>query len=282
MLTAKQLRDSVLNQIWVSGIPENLVNRAADAPHIRAPYELLFDETLAEIAKHVPCERTRNVDATAFLSTFFKGGMTVIDAPRGVIRRVYTVANGNHDDPVFYEQVNWPEPESWGRNAITSWVNPTNTGVTPALPLGFKRAEATLDRDEDSNEFGRARAGVWAIHDERLWVSPWLQSNEVLYVEWRGIKKTWGDNDLVNDDLDYRKAVYLYMKYGHERDYGDAQKAALLHQRMPDGRFIGQFDEALADLIEECRKRTALQPRQRQYAGERARLTEELTDDEVP
>lgn len=268
--------------MWPSAVPENLAFRNVENPHVRAPYELAFDETLAEIQQHVEQERANNVNTVAFLSTNYKNGMTIIPAPRGIIRRVYTLANGNEGDPVFYTQVRWPEPEAWGRNTLTQLTTPANTGVIPALALGFRRAEATTDRDGRGNLVGRARSGVWAIYDENVWIAPWLQSNETLRLEWRGKKDSWTDDDLVTSDQDYVKCVFLYMRYIHERDYGDKQIAMTIHQRLPDGRFIGTFDEALADLITERDRQTRVNKADPQSSSERSRLAPELADDVVP
>lgn len=281
MKTADQLYWEVVNRMWPNGAPENLAQANTENPTIRAPYRLAFDETLAEIAKHVECERTRNVNSWDFDKTFFSSGMTVVPAPRGLIYRVWTIANDNQDDPVLYRQTRWPEPQDQARNRIVQWVNPVNAGVTPALPLGFKKAEATTDRDNQGNVVGRARQGIWAEYDENIYVYPWLQSNERLYVRWRGIKTTWGPNDLVTEDQDYVKAVYLHMKYIHERDYGDPARAPQYHQRLASGQFVGTFDEALADLIAECDRRKRVRE-VRQSDAERSRLPTELDDDKLP
>lgn len=281
MKTADQLYWEVVNRMWPNGAPENLAQANTENPTVRAPYRLAFDETLAEIAKHVECERTRNVNAIDFAQTFFKGGLTVVPAPRGLIYRIWTIANDNQDDPVFYGQTRWPAPEDKARNRIVMWTTPANSGMVPALPMGFCRAESSTDRDAEGNVAGRARTGIWAEFDENIFVYPWLQSNERLYIRWRGIKTTWAPNDLVTEDQDYVKAVYLHMKFIHERDYGDSAKAPQYHQRLPSGQFVGLFDEALADLIAECDRRQRVR-NVRQSDDERSRLPSELTDDKLP
>lgn len=280
MKSVLQLKSEVLVQTFPSGVPENLALPVVDG--VISPLDLLFDEAFAEIAKWVPCEQERNVNVIDFCATYFKCGMTVVEAPHGVISRVYTIANGEWCDPVFYVQQEWPGPECLARNTLIQWTTPENTGVLPVLPLGFKKAEATSDRDANGVIVGRGRAGVWAIYDEKVWVALWLQSNEKLVIEWKGLKTRYANDDQVNDDLDYRKAVKLYVQYGYERDWGDPQRAAKLHTRIPSGEFIGEFDEALADLIWQCRERTKLRRTEQCAAPVRDRLGAELVDDVVP
>lgn len=282
--TFLQLRAEINASIWPSGVAENLADPLRDADDnviAPAPLTMLYQEAMATIAKWVPCEQTNPTDVINFSMTYFKMGMTAISERPGVVKRIYTIAGGEWTDPVFYTQMEWPEPENWARNLLTQYQDPANALVLPPLPKGFKRAESTTDRNEAGDLIGRARHGIWAIHDRRIWVAPWIQSNEQLVVEWHGIKKQWNDDDLVNDDQDYRKAVKLYVQYGYERDYGDAAEAARIHQRLPDGRMVGTFDEALADLIHECRERTKVQKQYDQARDERPRMAAELEDDEV-
>lgn len=259
MKTAAQLRSEIIAQVWASGQPDNLI----------AQHEQIFQEAFAEIAKWVECEKGRNVNVIQFCKTFYKNGMTVVPRPRGIIARVYTIANNNWTDPVFYRQTRWPTPEAWARNLFTS---PVATASPGKLPFGFGYADASTD-----SACGRARTGIWAIHDENIYVSPWIQSNEVLVIEWKGIKKEWTDDDPVNDAQDYKKALKLYFQYGHERDYGDPLLADRFHNRQGSGT----FDEALADLMYQCREETRL--RHTEESGlERNRSYSEVVDDAKP
>lgn len=263
--TYAQLKDEIRRQVFASGEAENLVDA----------HNLIFQEGMADIAKWVECEQERPIDVTPFCASYFKCGMSVVTAPKGIIKRVYTIANDEYCDPVFYEQMDWPGPECMARNLLIEWQQPDTTGL-PVLPLGFKKAEATTDRDANDVIFDRARTGVWAIYDGKIWIAPWIQSNEKVVVEWRGIKTWWSDDDLVNESQDFRKAIKLYLQYGHERDYGDPIKANQIHNPIK----TGTYDEALADLIWQCREETKMR-RTTQCSGERNRTTAELADDVV-
>lgn len=279
MRTFLSLKTEIRHQIWPSGEAENLKGTQPDGS--MGAHDLLFQEALAEISKWVECEQQRNVNVIPFCATHFKCAMTVVTLPKGIIEKVYTVvrdADGNDEycDPVFYEEKAWPAPECLARNLLTQWQSPDTTGL-PKLPLGFAKAESTTDRDVNDVLVGRARSGVWAKYDGKIWVGPWIQSNELVVINWRGIKTEWADGDLVNDAQDFKKAVKLYVQYAHERDYGDINKAATYKNRAGSGT----FDEALADLIWQCREETKLRANTPQCNEERARLTTELSDDAV-
>lgn len=271
--------------IWPDGPPENLKDPIKDSEGniiAPSPLRMLYMEGMTTIAMAVPCERLRNADVHEFGMTLFKTGMTVVAEPRGIITRVYTIANGNWDDPVFYTDKEWPEPEAWGMNILNQWQNPENAGVTPPLTMGLHRAETSLDRDVNSNVIGRARTGIFAKEDGRVWVAPWMQSNERLVIEWKGLKKEWNDHDLVNDGLDYRKALKLFVQFAYERDFGDERKAAIFYSQRPPALPSGHFADALADLIVECQNRMRRTPAPHQSKEVRDRVPTEINDDALP
>lgn len=254
----------IRNQIWPSGEQENLV----------AAHDLLFQEARADIAKWVKCEQVDNLDLIEFCHTFFKCGMTVIPAPKGAIRRVFTVANHEYCDPVYYRQVDISVVECQARNFV---VAPVPTGVSNVkLPLGYHNADPSTDA-----KCGRARVGVWAVWKGNIYMFPWIQSNELVAIEWDGIKEFWGDNDLTNNAQDYRKALKLYMQYAHERDYGTLERAAAFLVRRPGQGDTGLYADALADLMYQCEQETKLRET-KTCENERPRLRSEITDDAVP
>lgn len=247
MKTVSQLKTEIRNQVWPSGPPENLTSA----------HDLLFQEAFAEIAKWVECEQVGNVDVTDFCKTFFKCGVTVLPCPKGIIRRLYVIANDDFCDPVFYEEVTYEKLVAWS-NFLAYIIKQANVPLTGGpLPLGFRAADASTD-----SLCGRARQGYWAKYRGNIYIAPWIQSMESVVVEWDGIKTVWGDSDVVTDTQDYKKAIKLYFQYGHERDYGDQSMAAALKVGNPPG--TGGFDQALADLGWQCRENTRVRESQPQ------------------
>lgn len=228
----------------------------------------MFQEIVGYLQVCIPCEQDNNVNVHPHCSTFFKCGMTVVDAPVGIIRRVYSIANNEWCDGVFYRQKEWPEPEKLSRNLAYTYTKPLNVGF-PRLPQGFQYAEASTDLD---SVCGRARAGVWSIWKKRLYVFPWLQSNESLVIEWEGLKTVWLDTDLVNPDIEFETAVKLGVQFAHERDFGSPVESK---------RFEQLFKDKVSDLIHECNERTKMRE-SLEYDDTRGRLLAEIEDDAAP
>lgn len=234
MKTVLQLKTDIRNQVWPDGAPENLFSS----------HELAFQEAFAEVAKWVQSEQVRNTDVIPFSETKFKCGQTLHPHPKGIVRRVYTVLPtviGNPPgfcDPVDYQETTYPKPEYFARRImayLTSLVPPTEVNF-----LGTSDANPQTD-----SGCGRARVGVFAKNNGTLYVAPWLQSNELLVIEWDGIKTVWRDTDPVTETQEYKKAIKLYFQYAHERDFGSAAMAQMIHNVAK----TGTFDEALADLM---------------------------------
>lgn len=230
--TLLQLKTDIRADIWADSEAENLV----------AAHDNAFLEALSVIQDEVPCYRDNQANVVDFSDTFFKMGMTVLAKPAGVVDYVYTIAEEDWDDPVFYRPATLKEVQCY-RADCREYTTPE---VSVGTQLGFRPAT-----DENDVEQGRARYGLFCIHQGNIYMAPWIQSNEQVVIEWNGKKaaSAWEDADPVSDEIDFRKAVKLYVQYAHERDYGDAARARLLHEPRTNG---GAFDEALSDLMRRC------------------------------
>lgn len=257
--TVSQLKAAILADVYPSGAPENLLTSIGNH----------FQEAFAEISQWVDCEQQNNANVIKFCNTNYKSGMSVIQAPVGRIVRVFTIANEDFSDPVFYRQTDWPEPEAWARN-LYLFPKPLITDARK-LPLGFQFSDAAND-----SAYGRARTGIWSIYKGNLFLAPWIQSNELVVIEWDGIKQLWSDGDPINPAVKYRQAIKLYVQFAYERDYGTEGRA----DRFKNRQHSGWFDEALEELMHECREQTKLR-RAKDFPGlERNRLCTELLDDD--
>lgn len=239
----KSLKDEIREDIWFS----------AEAENLRRQHDNQFIEGLAEIQKWCETLKQHQINVIEFCKTYHRNGMTVVPAPRGVIRRVYTVADDNWGNPVYYSQRKWPEPEGHA-GRFRNMMMPLENGVGK-LPVGFSYANCSTDFKFGTKKFfHRSHQGIWAVHDGNIYISPWIQSNEVVVIEWAGIKTSseWSDGDLVSAAVDFKKTLKLYVQYAHERDYGDPEKAEFFH----NAEMTGSYDEALADLMWQCRQET--------------------------
>lgn len=233
----KEFTDRIRRRIWPSpGEHSSLVDA----------HDGFFLEAFGDLMKWIPCVQANHTDVHPVCSTYVQCGKTLLDAPVGVIRRVYTIANGIWCNPVEYLPSNMREIECWSRNLLTSFVNPANAGL-PALQQGIKFVEPATD-----SKWGRSRTGIWAIYRNRLYLAPWVQSNESVIVEWDGIKWKWNANDLVDEELwtpDYENAIKLFVKHHHDRDYEPAV------QRMELKDMLQEYYDARAMLIHSCEQR---------------------------
>jgi Family of unknown function (DUF5977) len=138
-------------------------------------------------------------------------------------------------------------PACWATKYAT-YPPPTDAGLSgaPALPLGYHYAQTSTDQPNGI----RAQFGMWAIKGGQIFVAPWIQSTETIVIEWDGIKRTWNDTDLVDDDPNLLKAVEWYVRWQqalkYDHDYEQAQAA------------VNTYNEARAVLIETCRQENAV------------------------
>lgn len=216
--------------------PENLI----------AAHDQHFQEALAEIAEKVSCERDAQINVVDFCKTFSKCGTTIIPEPPGVVHRVYTLVGMDYCDPVYYDEVDWPYPEFFGKFVMERMR--TLPTFKSTLDYGVHPADASQD-----NPCGRARRGVWAKFRGNIIIAPWIQSTEVVVAEWDGVKNQWADADPVNESQAYKRAIRLYWQFLHEDNFGEKKTAMLIHDV---GRQVGQgtYDRALADLMYECER----------------------------
>lgn len=240
----KSLKDEIRAQIWPGTEAENLVEA----------HNLHFLEGLGQIQKWVDGVNDDNCNVVEFEKTYHKLGMTMCSCPNGVVHYVYTIRRRRHTAefdwsvPVYYRQVEWPEPEMWG-SRLKKHVIPFKERAGQ-LPMGIMHAHHGTDL-----KFGRSHTGIYSIYRNNLYIAPWIQSDEVVVIEWTGVKPvtSWTDADLVPADPDFKHALKLYVQYAHERDYGDYRIAETIHNTADHS---GSFDEALADLMYYDREKT--------------------------
>lgn len=252
--TFLNLKDEIKALIWPNGVPENHVG-VVDA---------YFVQAMNFIQQNVDCLRDEHVDITPQCGTYFRCGTSAMDRPDGVIKRLFTVLDENHCDPVTYRQVEMDELKCWSRCFARLVTAPANTGME-ALPFGFKFPDASTD-----SEWGRAMVGLWAIEGEKIFIAPWLQTNERVVVEWSGSKTTWADTDLVQESADIKRAVKLFVQKEYIRDMDcDQVRYQTFH-----AEFFGSAGiiGALPHLRWECREKIKL--RSRPYCPDEARILE--------
>lgn len=139
----------------------------------------------------------------------------------------------------FIPYIAWPEV-CGGWNKKYTFPPPTDEGLTtaPPLPLGFHYPQTSTDAK------GRALSGLWALKGGQIYVAPWIQSTEVMVIEWDGLKRTWTDLDIVDNDPLLKQAVENYVISEHARKYDHDYEAA--------EAAMEQYKELRSRLMYEC------------------------------
>lgn len=236
------LRTELNAEIFPTGVPENLVQSVGK----------FYIEALIDMQRWIPCMQSNNTTIYDFCNTFFDCGLTITDLPQGTVKRVFTIADDNYCQPVILRSASWDEMTKFKNRmmavstvlgAAPKYVAPPDKPFLPPLNLGVRYADKTSD-----SKLGRSKGGIYCIQRGRLYIAPWINSNEKAVVEWDGIKREWKDLDLVTDDGDVTRALKLYVQYCYARDYErDAQSAAEYKQ---------EYENARADLSWQCREDT--------------------------
>jgi hypothetical protein len=238
--TFSELKTDCNAILWPEGTPENLTTAINS----------FYQEAMVDISRYVPCLQERNESVYEQCSTYFRCGTTWFDAPKGYITKVY-VTQGDDCQPVTYHQTTPSEITSWSRRLTEIVDDPLNDGLLE-LKLGFKYPEQSTD-----STVGRALTGLWALdargNGARIILAPWIQSDESIVVEWSGVKSYWGEDDPILDDDDsmlplVRKAARMYVRHSYEDAY--------VCDKVQTFACKQAYDDALAELIHECRERT--------------------------
>lgn len=261
-ISYRDFRAAMRSQIWPSppGEPRNL----------RAAHDKFFLEAMVEAQKWVQCLRENNTTIVQACASYVECAKTLIDFPSsGKIKRVYTLANDEWCDPVHYQQEGFNGLYARAKQTCKVWTPPANVGLA-ALQQGIRFADATTD-----STVGRARMGTWAHWSNRLYIYPWIQSNESVVIEWDGWKHAWEDTDVLDTEIwgpDTEAFIKLFVQECHLRDYDcDRERLAIIR---------GSKAEKLADLMYWCRERTSVQA-QAEVAGDERFATKAEMDDDV-
>lgn len=275
--TLGDLKAELQPMLWPAGEASNLITA----------HRAMYPECLIDLQQAVECLTINNVTTYPQCNTLFSCGITVLDAPQGRIRRLYVIdrinqSTGKEDasvpldwcSKIDYRQVDYSDLDKYlnkdlaESNGFWWWFNslfiaapifpwicgqrkvvypaPTDAGLAnaPILPLGYHYGQPSTDSEQ-----GRSFFGLWAIKGGQLFVGPWIQSTEMIVVEWDGLKRLWADTDMVPNDPMVKEAVKYYIWWQnaarYERDYDFAESCK------------EQYNRLVAQLIYECQNENA-------------------------
>ena len=286
------LKTLIRQQIWPAGEAEELV----------PAHDRYFVEAMLDLQQSVECLQYNNTSIFPHCTTYFQCGMTLLAAPKGVIRKVYTVdqinqTTGREDasvgtdwcSRVDYDQTKFCNLEHYVSQTIACASGSCGTGPSLsslfALPAGLCRKNTFVPptdagwegfdalpqglhypQESTDSTCGRSHAGVWALRRGRLYVAPWIQSTEQVVVEWDGIKSEWVDEDTVEADGLLQRAIRYYVQAQHARDYdNEFDKSALLWN---------EYMKARSELMYNCREETRVRGCEESHAQQSVSLRE--------
>lgn len=243
--------------LFVSSITQTVFPEGEAENLIRNHRQYIID-SLIDLQQKVPCLRVQHRDRRSMANTFLDCGASVTDAPRGFIGQVYAVTQDNCCAKRYFQPIDHDEMLQLladNRHCGTT-LEPTYYYYIEDYGYLDYPAYGCLyygDSSGATDSSYRPTTSYVSIHNGLLYLFPWLQSNEVLVIEWDGIKRNWKDGDEVTFDREVQDAVEHYLDYksGYRED-ADAQ-------RMQIARAL--YDELVAKQIWQCRKENQLERR---------------------
>lgn len=232
MITFANLVIALRAELWPSG----------EAKTLRTAHTGYFKAAMADIQQWVEQLQQHNISIYARCDRLWYDAMSVIAVPNGKVARVFSIVNDEWRDKVWYHSSNY--------HALTRIAKRLYEAVTPSTGLSFGYEYSEEDVDSTN---GRSRAGEYAIERGKLYVAPWLQSNEKLVIEWEGVKTAYADADEIDDaiwDKSVQEAIKYYVQWQHELYFGDPNRAGL---------FERLYSEKRADLMTIFNDRTRQQ-----------------------
>ena len=194
-----------------------------EAVHLQTMHNRWIEDALIDLQQKVPGLRTTHYDYIPALQMWWNCGASVTDAPRGWIIGVKSVLETDSCSEVDYDPVSREEFENtvaddkacgcscynsaMGEPCFT-YSSSGTYGPGPTELYGMRYSAEAYDKP------CRSTSGIYTVFDEYIWVYPRLQHDEVLIVEWKGIKRAFGNADPMGAkyDREIERAAELWLE----------------------------------------------------------------------
>lgn len=233
------------------GIRQRVFPEGEPAANLVANHRKWVLDGLIDLQKKVPCMQDDHLEIVDQCSTYYFCGTSVFSAPRGFLRKLYTIADGDGCTRIDYEAISKQEMDCLQSNLTQCatllqpsgyYLDPT-VGYVPFsdLPVpGWKNVDSTIDKP------CRATKGFWTVDRGNIYVFPYMQWNEAACVEWDGIQRTFDDDEEVDFDREVEDAMEYYLAAkASEREDCDLQRSAVL---------TVSYNRRVAEMIHNCAK----------------------------
>lgn len=256
-LTVRAVDACTTFDLFVSSITQTVFPEG-EAENLMRNHRQYIIDSLIDLQQKVPCLRVQHRDRHSMADTFLDCAASVTNAPKGFIGQIYAVTQDNCCAKRYFQPIDHDEMLQLladNKNCGTT-LEPTYYYYIEDYGYLDYPAYGCLyygDSSGVTDSSYRPTTGYVSIHNGLLYLFPWLQSNEVLVIEWDGIKRAWKDGDEVTFDREVQDAVEHYLDYksGYRED-ADAQRMQIAR---------AMYDELVAKQIWQCRKENQLERR---------------------
>lgn len=186
-----------------------------EAPNVKANHKKFVLDALIDLQLKVPRLQRYHIDYIPQPATYFNCGASVFEPTRGMVRKLSTITCDEPCSRVVYSSASKEQIDCMiaDANACEDITHPYQTfydGTTnfdfPTIPiLGFEYPGDNTDLE------CRATEGWYARYRDFIWIFPALRSDEIVELEWDGIKREWADTDTLEDDAEVAQACELYL-----------------------------------------------------------------------
>lgn len=206
------------------------------AENLETTINKMIVEALIQIQRYVPCYQARHTDVyDATYGTFSSCGATYFKSPRG---KIISVRNRLKDS------------DAQAESKIDETLKDDDCDVYDYELVPEREMRLVADEIKDLKECNLATCrwkwGVYAVGGASIGISPPIKSTEQVEVAWKGLKREFGDYDLLPDEPELEKAVTSYVMAEVSSQYDhDVEAAATAKQAWMD---------TLGELSHDCRE----------------------------
>jgi hypothetical protein len=250
-MTYAQFNAAVRAAVSPDGEAENLVEN-------HKSYVL---DALIDLQIKVPRLQENHTDFIPSWDTLFHCGASLFSCPRGFIVGLSTMLTTETGccDEIAYKECSKDEMDCLLKdvevcNPCCGEVHPYNyyqfddSGPYypyPTLEYCTEYPQADIDK------VCRARDGYFTLYRSQLWVTPHLQSNEVVKLSWDGVKRSFADADVLDPDIydrEVQECVELYLR-GKQAGVDDCDYERGIYFNNENPSRFGMYQVRRADLI---------------------------------
>lgn len=249
-LAVRAIDECATFELFVSDVAATVFPEG-EAENLLRNHRQYITDALIDLQQKVPCLRVQHRDRFSIADTYLECGASVVTAPRGFIAQIYAVTQDGCCAKRYFQPIDQDEMDQILKDNQNCGTLPGESTSNYSddygcLYYGDSSGATDLAARPGDPSYSSLKNGL-------LYLFPWLQSNEVLVIEWDGIKRSWKDTDEVSFDREVQDAVEHYLTY--KSTYREDCDLQLLQVAR------SMYDEKLAMLIWQCRKERRIERR---------------------